>query len=243
MFNRKKNLAIMAINAFFLLMIASLVQGEERYIVDTITVSLREGAGPQYKVIKTLQTGQAFEALETKGEFVRVRTKGGEEGWLQERFTDTRPPDTVLIKDLNEKISLLTAQNEQLTANLAHLDGQQTANPVEPLLGKESPEQPTANESAEVKRLQAALDVSALKFKELETAASDVLQIMEENDKLKAELSSTQYTIAQLQQANAALDDRQKLYWFIAGAGVFLLGWIIGKISIRRQRHHSSLTL
>lgn len=243
MFNRKRIVAILTINAFCLLTIAGLAQGEERYIVDTITVSLREGAGPQYKVIKTLQTGQAFEVLETQGEFVRVRTKEGEEGWLQERFTNARPPDRLTIKDLNEKVSLLTAQNEQLTANLAQLNGQQTANPVDATPGKEAPEQSTTNESAEAKRLQTALDDATRKFKELETASADVLQIMEENDKLKAELSAKQSSIAQLQQANDSLEDQQKIYWFIAGGGVFLLGWIIGKISIRRQRHHSSLTL
>jgi len=243
MFNRKRIQAIMTINAFCLLMLAGLVQGEERYIVDTITVSLREGAGPQYKVVKTLQTGQSFEVLETQGEFVRVRTKEGEEGWLQERFTNARPPDRLTIKDLNEKVSLLTAQNEQLTANLAHLNGQQPSTPVDAPLAKEAPEQSTANESTEVKRLQTALDDATRKFKELETASADVLQIMEENDKIKTELSAKQSSIAQLQQANDALEDQQKIYWFIAGGGVFLLGWIIGKISIRRQRHHSSLTL
>ncbi len=243
MLSLNKLLPIMTITAVCLLMMTGLVHGEERYIVDTITVTLREGPGPQYKVVKTLQTGQSFDVLETQNEFIRVRTRSGEEGWLQDRYTDTRPPDTILVKDLNEKISLLTAQNEQLSANLANLTVQQSDTSADSQAGKESTEQTSAKESSEVKRLQAELAETTKQFKQLETAAADVLQIMEENDKLKAESSSMQKNMAQLQQANAALADRQEVYWFLAGSGVFFLGWMIGKISFRRQRHQSSLTL
>lgn len=240
MLSLKKVLPIMAINAVCLLILAGLGHGEERYIVDTITVSLREGPGPQYKVIKTLQTGQSFEVLEAQNEFVRVRTPEGQEGWLQERFTNSRPPDKLLIKDLNDKIGLLTAQNEQLAARLA---GQQIPPPLDSQPGEKSPGQTSSEESAEVKRLQTELAETTRQFKQLEAASADVLQVMEENDRLKTEVSSMQNSITQLQQANSKLADRQKIYWFIAGSGVFLLGWLIGKLSFRRQRHHSSLTL
>ncbi len=225
--------------------IANLVFGldaalaEQRYIADTIVVSLREGPGSDFKAIKTLQTGQSFEVLETKNYFVRVRTTDGDEGWIPDRYTVDTPPNALMVKDLNEQISDLTAQNEELLAKSERMADQLAGKGIP--LQSEAPPPTAASESAEIKRLENELAEANKRYTQLEDDAKDVLPITTERDRLQQELKATQESLATLQQAKPSLGSRENIYWFLAGGGVFLLGWIIGKVSCRRPRH--SLTL
>lgn len=202
---------------------------EQRYISDTIRISLREGPGTQYKPIKTLQTGQSFEVLETQKDFLRIKTPEGDEGWVQSYFTsDTQSPGAALVKDLNDKIATLTAQNDQLTAQLAGKDGE---------VGKSAGDQA----APELKKAHAELAELNRRYKQLEADAKDVSPIRAECDALKAEVKTLQETVVQLTTQNSALARWRDIYCFLAGGAVFWLGSMAGRAAFRRQRH--SLTL
>lgn len=211
---------------------ASLGHAEQRYIADTIVVSLREGPGSQFKVIKPLKTGQSFEVLENRNDYLRVRTPEGDEGWIKDQFTDTKPPNAFLANDLNEQITTLTAQNERLTAQLAGkglVPHSEVATPALP------------EESIDIKKVRSDLAELTTRYAQLEADAKDILPITKERERLQKELSAMQESLAALRAENASLAYGRKIYWFLAGGGVFLLGWIIGRLSFRRPRH--SLTL
>ncbi|MDA8418811.1 MAG: TIGR04211 family SH3 domain-containing protein [Desulfobacteraceae bacterium] len=201
---------------------------EQRYIVDNIVVSLRQGPGPQYKVLKTLQTGQSFEVLETKGGFSRVRTSDGAEGWVQEQFTSPNPPNenVKLINELNETIKKLKAENEELLKASSTGGGGVAA---------------SDGDSATVQDLRAALAASNQRYQQLEGEAQDVVSLKTEKESSQAQAAAAQVTVVRLTAENQALRKRQTILWFLAGAGVLLLGWLIGRAPSRRQRH--SLTL
>ena len=223
----KKILKVQAISAVCLLLLANLIHAEERYISDSIIVSLREGPGPQYNVIKTLRTGQSFEVVETRNNFIRVRTKDGDMGWLQAQFTSSKPSSAT--KEATPPVERKQAQPSP---------------PVTVSQPQQNTPEPTTNEeSVEVKRLQTELAEITKQFSELEDASQSVLLIEAENDRMKKELATMQDTLAQLKQENSTLASREEIYWFLAGAGIFFLGMLIGRISIRRKRHQSSLTL
>ncbi len=228
-----KILIVPTISAVCLLLLAGLIHAEERYISDTIVVSLREGPGPQYNVIKTLQTGQSFEVLETRNGFIRVRIKDGSTGWLQDQFTSLQPSSGTRKPMAPDGDIASPAKKKE----------QPPATTVDSQPRKETTEPATIDESAEVKGLQAELAKMTKQFNELEYAAQNVLQIEAENDRLKKELATVQEGFAELKQTNAKLASREEIYWFLAGSGVFFLGMMLGRISFRRQRHHSSLTL
>ena len=243
MLNLTKILGILKINVVCLLLITSLVHAEERQLVNSITVSLREGPGAQYKIIKTLPGDQSFEVLETLNDFIRIRTKDGTEGWLQERSTQTRPLEVTTAKDLSEKVDALgTKQGEKLTSSSGRLTAQHSDASIDSQPRKEVTEQPSVRESAEVKKLQFELGEMTKRFEQLEATSADEQQLKIENDRLKTELATMQATMSQLQQANTSLAKNQNIYWFLAGSAVLFLGWLIGRTTIRRQRH-SSLTL
>lgn len=243
MLSLKKTRALLSITTVCILLVTGLLgHAEERYITDTIIVSLREGPGAQYRVIKTLKTGQSFDVLESLNGFVRVRTKDGDEGWLQDRFTDTRLPDTIAAKEAGKKTETLTPQKEPLPPSYGRSGSPQTA--IDDSLSRKGyPEQSVPKESTELKKLQAELATMTKQFKQLENDSKAALETKAENDRLKAEAANLQKNISRLEQTNAALEKQQNIYWFFAGGVVFLLGWLVGRVSIRRQRHHSSLTL
>lgn len=236
----KKLPTIIRITMACLFLGAILAQAEQRYIVDTVVVSLREGPGSHFKAIKTLQTGQSFEVLETQEDFVRVRTAEGDEGWVQSQYTDPRPPHVVMVKELNDKIAALTAQNAELLAKSDRLATQ----PSEQGTSPQSAQQPSAttDEALEIERLEAELAALTKRYSQLENDAKDVLPVTKERDRLHQELTAAQESVATLQKTIDSLSNHHNIYWFLAGSGVFLLGWMVGRgSSPRRQRH--SLTL
>jgi SH3 domain protein len=74
------------------------------------------------------------------------------------------------------------------------------------------------------------------KYKHLENASADYL-------KLESKYKALQDTASARQDQIRILEgkvDNEELYWALAGAGVFIVGLIIG-VSSRRKRHHSLL--
>lgn len=243
MFNFKKTPVVLSVTLSCWLGIATLAHTEERRLVGTTSGSLLEGPGAQYKVIKPLQNAQSFEVLETLNDFVRIRTQDGTEGWLQESFTEAQTPAVPTSGDSNEKAGTPATKPREKLPPIARRPTTQlseSANDFQPR--KEYSEQPPVKDVTEMKKLQTALDEITEKFKELETTSVDAEQLKTENEKLQAELSAMQNSTAQLQLSNSSLKQKQNIYWFLAGSAVFFLGWLLGRISFRRQRH-SSLTL
>jgi SH3 domain protein len=63
------------------------------------------------------------------------------------------------------------------------------------------------------------------------------LQLQEETDKLTACMSE-QNTI---RAERRAMEDTAAVLWFLSGAGVFLIGWILGRVAPGTRRRRSSL--
>lgn len=243
MSHHKKISALLTINLVGLLCLASLAHPAERHFGNTLSGPLHEGPGAQYKVIKALPSDQSFEVLETSNDFIHIRTKDGSEGWLQSNPADSPPAVASATKDAPEKVDAPPPkQGEKPTTNSGRWPTKSTLNPLDGQTRKEQTEPPTPKESTEVKRLQAELSEITTKFEQLATTAQDAQTLKIENDRLQTELAAAQNTAIKLQQTNLALTKNNNIYWFMAGGAVLLLGWLLGRTTLRRQRH-SSLTL
>ncbi len=53
-----------------------------------VRINVRAGMGTDFPVVLTLSPGQPVDILEYDGEFVKVRTAGGNEGYLKQKFLD-----------------------------------------------------------------------------------------------------------------------------------------------------------
>ena len=69
----------------------------------------------------------------------------------------------------------------------------------------------------------------------LRAESKDVLALMNERDSLKALSGRLSTETEQLQKENSYLKRLEILWWFLAGAGVFFIGWITGRVSRKKK--------
>ena len=214
-----KNLCIIGM---CLVLFSTPVLAENKYISDAVKVTMRTGPGNDRKIISLLSIGTKVEVVQPGDEWTLVRLANEKEGWVINRFlTDKIPSDIELkilkskyqaLKDsasqLQEKNSLLKAENEKLTTEFAvsRKELQKTSKDYEAL----------KTESKEFLKLQS-------KFK---AASSKLAEQTKKAEKFEDELTKLLWN--------------QNIKWFLSGAGVLILGFIIG-FSAKRQRRRSSL--
>ena len=95
--------------------------GTIQYVADEITIMLRSGPSNKHKIIRALTTGTKLEGFETQGDFQRVRTHSGIEGWVLRQHLTDKPIARHLLASANKKLSQLETQNKQLQAQIEQL--------------------------------------------------------------------------------------------------------------------------
>jgi len=198
---------------------------ETRYVSDSLEIQMRTGKGTQYRILRMLPSGTALEVLEVDQEngYSRVRTPSGVEGWVLSRFLMQGRAARDQLADAEKKLARLELENRKLTASLE--DVQQTKGSLD------SEREQLVKEN---RRLSQELE-------EIRRAASSALAIDAENKELKSRIVAYERQAQSLQQENEGLKDRTARDWFMVGAGVVILGMIIGLIIPRiRWRKKSS---
>ena len=80
---------------FSLTLSAVIVCAQTQYVSDELVITLREGQGSQYKIIKMLKTGTPLEIIEESDPYLKVRTEKGDEGWVLNQYITEETPKTV----------------------------------------------------------------------------------------------------------------------------------------------------
>ena len=75
----------------------------------------------------------------------------------------------------------------------------------------------------------------AEKYDALLAQAENVVEIAAERDRLSQQNEKLQAEAATLAEKNEKLADARMIKWFLAGGGVFFLGWLIGRISRKKR--------
>jgi SH3 domain protein len=198
---------------------------ETRYVSDRLEIQMRTGKGTQFRILRMLPSGTALEILEVDQEngYSRVRTPSGVEGWVLSRFLMQGRAARDQLADAEKKLARLELENRKLTGTLEAL--QKTKGSID-----------TEREQLvkENRKLSQELE-------EIRRAASSALAIDAENKELKSRIVAYERQAQSLQQENEGLKDRTARDWFMVGAGVVILGMIIGLIIPRiRWRKKSS---
>jgi SH3 domain protein len=228
-------------SCIFILLIASIAYAEKRYVIDVLVVTLRDSPTDSSRSLKSLMTGSSFTVLDEQDKFIKVETTDGTIGWLPKQYTSTTPPKALLVDELNKKVESLSNEKEKLKNKTKQLSEQlaqkeQLINEVE---NKYSLIKKTENK--DLVDLQKQLDVVTEQYENLRKESETTIQTAKERDLLQKSNAALNQKLANLERENTSLATKQALYWFLAGGGVFILGWLIGRLSCRRQK--SSLTL
>jgi SH3 domain protein len=183
---------------------------------------MRTGPATDRKIIALLSVGQEVEVLKAENEWTLVRLLNGKEGWVISRFITDQTPESIQLEALRKNHSVLQTKAASLMEENKALKD-------------------------ENKTLSMNLNTSETKQQSLsksyETLKRESKQFLDLQAKYK---ESTSKLAAQTQKAEKYEDELTKLLWnknikwFLSGAGVLILGFIIG-FSTKRQRRHSSL--
>ena len=213
--------------AVFLLAASTLAAAQTgpRYVTDNFEITMRSGQGTSHKILKMLPTGKKVELLEVgeDGQYARVRTADGTEGWVLKRYLDTQPVAAARLSAAERRIDQMKSTISQLRSQVDQLTLQKNAL------------------STSEKKLQSKNQNLEKSLSDIRKASSDVIAINQENKKLKSQLLTLRRNIQTLQQENATLQDSAARDWFMVGAAVLIGGVILGLIlpNLRFRRKSS----
>lgn len=206
----------------FLVMICSSAHAESMYVGEIIEITLRTGPGIDHKVTAMIKSGESVEILESGSEWTKVRLSNQKEGYVLTRFLTTKKPNDVLLRELSEKYESLEEKADRLL--------------------KESKAQESINKSlqADLNQKEQLLKQVTESYEKLRKESGEFLSLKSNYKTVSANLNEQAKKAEQLEQALTKLQKRQIFRWVLTGAGILLVGFLIG-MSSKRQRRRSSL--
>ena len=212
-----------------------IVCAETQYVSDQLIITLREGQGKQFKIIKMLKSGTPLEIIEENEQYLKVRIKSGSEGWVLKQFITRETPKTDIIASLEKEIARLNTKIGEYKKDMeSHLDELKTAkadhnNKIGDL------QQNVSASRGKAEKTSRDLKKITNKYNALLKDSKDVVLLVEERDNMKASNSELQTRTEKLLAENSELKKLQRIWWFVAGGGVFIVGWIVGKPSRQKR--------
>jgi len=208
----------------------ALHSAEKAYVTDILYVSLRSEPSLSSQRIQLIHSNQHVEVLGHEGEFVRVRTDDGTEGWVQKQYLDSALPKALQLKKSEQTVQQLKKDIVLLETKLAELEKNQAKTPA------------LLHESEAVQGYEKQLLVLQETNKKL---ADELAGRKKENILLMEKLAQGQKNTDAVNPEQAELyRERQsgRIQWFLAGCFVFFFGWLVGRMSgaSRSQRKNLS---
>jgi len=187
---------------------------ETRYVSDELQITLRSGQSTQHQILRMVTSGTPLEVLATDEDsgYTQVRTPQGVEGWVLTRYLMDHPSAQDQLADAQKKAARLNDENKNLQAKLNTVSGDKSS------LDKDKRDLLAKND-----KLQTELD-------HIRKTAADALAIESEKNRLADETHKLQTELQEVQQENLSLKDHSNREWFVRGAGVVLVGILLGLI-------------
>lgn len=196
-----------------------------QYVTDRLEVTLRTGQTNEHRILRMLPSGAPVTVLEQEeaSGYSRVKTSDGVEGWILSRYLLSEPAAREQLTTAQQKVAQLTADLAQAREQLSSVSSSQ-----------KSLEQGHQSLETQNRRLQQDLA-------QIRQTAANALNLESENQDLKKRLVTLERDYQVLQQQTESLKDRSRRDWFVAGAGVIILGMLMGLLipKIRWKRRSS----
>lgn len=221
-----KFLVPLQISLICLIFFSSLAQAETRYVTDEFEITLRSGPSSTHTIQRMLKSGASLTVLERDEEtgYSHVKSSGGTEGWVLNRYLMREPAARVQLEDLSSQLAKVSEGSLRVRANAIKKTHDDATKRITAL---ERENKNLQNELANIKSI-----------------AANVLAIDQQNDELSQDLADKKAQINSLQKENQMLSSDTQRDWFIAGAlvlfaGLFL-GLVIPKIQWRKRSRYDS---
>ena len=205
-----------------LVFVPTSVQAQTMYVSEIIEITLRTGPGIDHKVIAMVKSGQPLEVLEPGPEWSKVRLANQKEGYMLSRFLNNKKPNELILDELKEK----------------YTDLESTLNSLK----EENRKQKEQNESlmSELAAKNEQLTGMTDSYDALKADSSEFLNLKTDYKNIKSQLADQTQKAEAFEEAYTKLQKRQIFRWALTGAGILLVGFLVG-MSSKRQRRRSTL--
>jgi SH3 domain protein len=182
------------------------------YVTDQMRITVRSGPSLSNKVIAMIQTGDSMTLLgkERQG-WALVRLPDSKEGWVLTRFLTRERPAKLRLAELDPANKDMAQRLEQLREDNQRL-------------------------SRELSQTQAKLADLNVRHDKLQADSADVLALKQRYEKLQNQFDQQNKELRELVVENKSMKFSNNLKWFLAGAGVLVLGWLMGLALHRRKK-------
>lgn len=201
-----------------LLMVASAVYAETRYVTDYLRINLRTGKGNNYRIIRMVPSGQRVEVLEEEDKWARIELPDGAEGWVQAQYLQEQPAARQTVETLQDRLEPLETEYESLKEENQRLLK----------MNQEMAEQ--------IEEMEKELEDARNAYETLREDSAEFLKIKEEHEQLTAAIEEKNARIEELEGRITEEFLSTAIKWFLAGAGVLLLGMILGHRARKKKR-------
>ncbi len=212
------------------------------YVSDMLLLTFRQGPGNSFSVVRTLKSNTPVSILEEKDGFYKVELQSKEVGWVDKKFIVFDLPKTyiidqlkqenkALLKNISEAESTTDVLNNKINSQFSQTS--QTIQSLEASLKKALDEKAVLENS--LSQAKEKYNTLIEQSKNIQTTVSENKDLLESNETLAKDLKT-------LKDQNKNLFKTGMIKWFLSGAGVLILGWIIGQsVSSKRGKSGSSL--
>jgi SH3 domain protein len=177
----------------------------------TFSVWMRSGPGTEYETVSTIKSGETVEVMQQEKSWAQVRLKDGRQGWVSPRYLAVDAP----ADQLPESVSQAPRDPESVEAQNYRLQSE------------------IAEKEKEIETIQQA-------YEQLKADSSEFTSVQSRLDTALVDLSKMKDQRETLQKKIADLQNDCILKGALIGAGILLVGILIG-LNFKKQRRHSSL--
>lgn len=208
--------------ALVLMLVSTSVSAQSAWITDQLEVPIRSGESNQYRILRFLDSGTQIEVISrnTSTGYSLIRDAQGRDGYVLTRYLEREPTASKRLETMQSELDQIRDDVANGTARIAQL------------------RQQLATATGERNAARNALAATEAELSEIKRVSGDTLAIFEANKNLRAQLEILEDEAALLRSENITLaDDRDKMFMLI-GAGLTLLGLVLGLIlpNLRRRR-------
>lgn len=193
------------------------------YVSDTtLEAVLRSGPGTGNQVISMVPAGTRVNLISEEDKWAEVTLEDGHTGWMLKKYLSDQLPWRITAEKLASENKALQAQMGQMKR------------------GKQDLSEETAKLKKDLETAQRELQSLRHENETIKKGAAEYLSLKSSFDKLTVDANQAQEQLTEVQQGYDNLKSSTNINWFLSGAGVLFLGWLLGLIMACRKRRRAS---
>lgn len=204
------------------MVLPGMAAAEQVFVAEVQEITVRTGPNLESKIIQLLKSGSKLEKLKEEGDWVSVRTETGKEGWVLKRYITGETPIKVKFEDFKAKNADLVEKADKIDAVVGKYE-EENKNLRKTLTTMQT-------DNARIKQ----------EFDALTQANANVADLAKKYQDLKTSVEAGKSDAEKLKRENEMLRDLSDVKWFVAGGGVFFVGWVFGYLLGRSSRKKAS---